>query len=406
MELIRTVADKHGLAALLHEKPFKGVNGSGKHNNWSLATDTGSNLLEPGDTPSENAQFLLFLVAVIKAVDEYQDLLRVSATSAGNDHRLGANEAPPAIISMFLGEELTEILEAIENGTAYCAKEKTQMEIGASVLPHFPKDKTDRNRTSPFAFTGNKFEFRMPGSSSSTAGANIVLNTAIAEVLSEFATILEKSKDFKKDLNAIIKNTFKKHKRIVFNGNNYSEDWVVEAKKRGLSNLKSTPEAWDKFIDKKIVKLFTKHKVLSEDEIHARYEIHLEGYAKTIRIEGLTTVDMVKRSIVPATIKYQTKLAKAIGAKNKAGAFSVKLEQSMLDRIAHLSDSMLERLDALDALLAKEPSDSDIAKVANFYQSKVFVAMGELREKVDELETLIGSNYWPFPTYAELLFHV
>ena len=309
MELMKSIANKHNLACLLHEKPFAGVNGSGKHNNWSISTDTGINLLEPGDTPSENAQFLLFLTAVIKAVDDYQDLLRVSVASAGNDHRLGANEAPPAIVSMFLGDELTDILTAIENDTSYTDKGRSEMEIGVRVLPKFFKDTTDRNRTSPFAFTGNKFEFRMLGSTFSIAGPNIVLNTIVAEELKQFADTLENSTDLDKDLNSLIKNTIKNHKRIIFNGNNYSDNWVQEAEKRGLLNLKTTPDALPYFIHSKNVDLFTKHHVFSESELYSRYEILMENYYKTIHIEALTMIDMVKKYIIPSVLSYQGEIA-------------------------------------------------------------------------------------------------
>ena len=309
MEVMKSIANKHGLACILHEKPFAGVNGSGKHNNWSISTDTGANLLEPGETPFENAQFLLFLLAVVKAVDDYQDLIRLSVVGAGNDHRLGANEAPPAIVSVFLGDELTEILSALEAGTDYHTKEKHQMEIGVTALPHFPKDTTDRNRTSPFAFTGNKFEFRMLGSSLSISGPNFTLNTIVAETLRIFADQLEQSDNFTKDLGILVKKTIKDHKRIVFNGNNYSDDWVEEAEKRGLSNLKTTVDALPTFISPKNVALFTTHGVLSEIEIRSRYEILLESYCKTLHIEALTMIDMVKKDIIPASISYQNDLA-------------------------------------------------------------------------------------------------
>jgi len=312
MELMKSIANKHGLACLLHEKPFAGVNGSGKHNNWSISTDAGINLFEPGETPHENAQFLLFLVAVIKAVDEYQDLLRISAASAGNDHRLGGNEAPPAIVSMFLGDELTEILEALESGTYYKGKKKLPMQIGVTVLPPFPKDSTDRNRTSPFAFTGNKFEFRMVGSTFSTAGPNIILNTAVAESLRQFADVLEKSKDFTADLAKIVREIFCKHKRIIFNGNNYSEEWKEEATRRGLSNLTTTASALPELISKKSIELFAEHQVFSKTELQSRYEIFMEAYCKTLHIEALTMVDMVKGSIFPACIDYQNDLAKLL----------------------------------------------------------------------------------------------
>ena len=325
MELMKSIASRHGLACLLHEKPFAGVNGSGKHNNWSLSTDTGVNLLEPGETPYENAQFLLFLTAVIQAVDEYQDLLRVSVASAGNDHRLGANEAPPAIVSMFLGDELTEILEAIETGAAYHDRERHQMEIGATVLPHFPKDSTDRNRTSPFAFTGNKFEFRMLGSAFSIAGPNIVLNTVVAESLRGFADVLENAEDFQSELASLIRKTIGQHKRIIFNGNNYSEDWVHEAERRGLSNLKNTVEALPAFVSDKSVELFARHHVFTPSEIRSRYEILLENYGKMLHIEALTMVDMVKKGIMPACVAYQNDLSQLLCSKKNCGDFYCSL---------------------------------------------------------------------------------
>ena len=406
MELMKSIANKHGLACLLHEKPFAGVNGSGKHNNWSIQTDTGTNLLEPGETPSENAQFLLFLVAVIKAVDEYQDLLRVSVASAGNDHRLGANEAPPAIVSMFLGDELTEILEAIENGTDYHDKEKYQMEIGATVLPHFPKDTTDRNRTSPFAFTGNKFEYRMLGSTFSIAGPNFVLNTIVAEILCGFADSLEKSNNFTQDLATLIKNTIKNHKRIIFNGNNYSDEWVKEADKRGLSNLKTTVDALPTFILPKNVAVFTKHHVLTESEIDSRYEITLENYQKTIHIEALTMIDIVKKEIIPASIGYQNELASLLKRKKTIGEFESTLEEQLLKKISLLSTCMFEKLESLENSLLQTKSNDDCLALAKFYRDVVFNNMSELRLLVDELETVIAKKYWGLPTYAELLYSV
>ena len=406
MELMKSIANKHGLACLLHEKPFAGVNGSGKHNNWSIQTDTGTNLLEPGETPSENAQFLLFLVAVIKAVDEYQDLLRVSVASAGNDHRLGANEAPPAIVSMFLGDELTEILEAIENGTDYHDKEKYQMEIGATVLPHFPKDTTDRNRTSPFAFTGNKFEYRMLGSTFSIAGPNFVLNTIVAEILCGFADSLEKSNNFTQDLATLIKNTIKKHKRIIFNGNNYSDEWVKEADKRGLSNLKTTVDALPTFILPKNIAVFTKHHVLTESEIYSRYEITLENYQKTIHIEALTMIDIVKKEIIPASIGYQNELASLLERKKTIGEFESTLEVQLLKKISLLSTCMFEKLESLENSLLQTKSNDDCLELAKFYRDVVFNNMSELRLLVDELETVIAKKYWSLPTYAELLYSV
>lgn len=404
MELAKSIAGKHNLACLLHEKPFAGINGSGKHNNWSLSTNTGLNLLEPGATPHENAQFLLFLCAVIKAVDEYQDLLRVSVASAGNDHRLGANEAPPAIVSIFLGDELTEILTALENDALYVGKEKTLMEIGATVLPHFAKDTTDRNRTSPFAFTGNKFEFRMLGSTFSTAGPNIVLNTIVADVLSQFADELENSKNFNSDLSKLIKSTIKEHNRIIFNGNGYDDAWVKEAEKRGLSNLKTTPEALPAFIANKNVDLFTKHSVFTKQEIHSRYEILLENYSKTINIEALTMIDIVNKDIIPAVLSYENELAKLVARKKAISSeIPASLEQNLLTRISKLSECLAERLNNLSeqTVAVKEIADSLESAVA--YRERVFMAMSELRLTVDELETIVSSKHWTIPTYAQIL---
>jgi len=406
MELMKSIANKHGLVCLLHEKPFAGVNGSGKHNNWSISTDTGINLLEPGDTPNDNAQFLLFLVAVIKAIDEYQDLLRVSVASAGNDHRLGANEAPPAIVSMFLGEELTEIIEAIESGKGYKNKEKLDMEIGVSVLPHFPKDTTDRNRTSPFAFTGNKFEFRMLGSAFSIGGPNIVLNTIVAETLSQFADSLEKSKNFKGDLAALIKKTISEHKRIVFNGNNYAEEWVVEAQKRGLSNLKTTVEALPEFVSRKSIDLFTKHHVFTDVELHSRYEILMEAYCKTIHIEALTMVDMVKGDIFPACVSYQNELTGLLQKKKALGYYDSSLEENLIGNISKLSASLLNKLTALEKVILETKEGRSIADQARFYREKVFAAMVELRIDVDGLETFVAKKYWPLPSYGQILYSV
>lgn len=408
MELMKSVANKHGLACLLHEKPFAGVNGSGKHINWSISTDSGVNLLEPGETPHENAQFLLFLTAVIKAVDEYQDLLRVSVSSAGNDHRLGANEAPPAIVSMFLGDELTEILEALETDSAYQGKQKHQMEIGATVLPHFPRDTTDRNRTSPFAFTGNKFEFRMLGSAFSIAGPNIVLNTVVAEILREFADILEKTDDLKSELNDLIKKTIHEHKRIIFNGNNYSEEWVREAERRGLSNLKTTVEALPAFISQKSIELFTRHRVFTETEIRSRYEILLENYCKTLHIEALTMTGIVKRDIIPACISYQNELSQLLSAKKAIGTgeYDCEPESYLLSKISKLSSCLLKKLDILENAMLETKSESDELTLAKFYRDNVFRAMSELRLIVDELETLIARKHWPLPDYAEMLYSV
>ena len=407
MEIMKSVANRHGLACLLHEKPFAGVNGSGKHNNWSISTDTGINLLKPGQTPQDNAQFLLFLVAVIKAVDEYQDLLRVSSASAGNDHRLGANEAPPAIVSMFLGNELTEILEALESGINYQGKPNHQMEIGVTALPHFPKDSTDRNRTSPFAFTGNKFEFRMLGSAFSIAGPNIILNTVVAEELRQFADRLEKSNDFKNDLALLIKDTFHEHKRIVFNGNNYSDEWVIEAERRGLSNLKTTVDALPEFISKKSVELFIKHRVFTESELHSRYEILMEGYCKTIHIEALTMVDIVKGEIIPACVDYQKDIALALKLKKDFGTqYDGSLEDHLLSSISKLTSSMLKKLTVLENVLLDSKAEQEGLAHANFYRNKIFIAMADLRLTVDELETIVAKKYWPLPSYARMLYSV
>lgn len=406
MELMKSIANKHGLACLLHEKPFAGVNGSGKHINWSLSTDSGANLLEPGETPYENAQFLLFLTAVIKAVDEYQNLLRVSVSSAGNDHRLGANEAPPAIVSMFLGDELTEILEALETGAPYQGKQKNQMEIGATVLPHFPKDTTDRNRTSPFAFTGNKFEFRMLGSAFSIAGPNIVLNTVVAEALREFADTLESASDLKSELGSLIRKTIHEHKRIIFNGNNYSEEWVREAERRGLSNLKTTVEALPTFVAEKSIDLFTRHRVFTRTEIHSRYEILLESYCKTLHIEALTMADIVKKEIIPACIGYQNELIHLLNGKKACGEYDCGLEEHYLSRISKLSACLLKKLDMLENATLETKGENDPLALARFYRDRVFGAMSELRLIIDELETLVAKKHWPLPTYAEMLYSV
>ena len=408
MEVMKKVALKHGLCCLLHEKPFAGVNGSGKHNNWSLSTNTGVNLLEPGESPQENAQFLLFLTAVIKAVDDYQDLLRVSVASAGNDHRLGANEAPPAIISMFLGDELSAILESIETGTSYCQKTKEEMKVGVHVLPRFPKDTTDRNRTSPFAFTGNKFEFRMPGSALSISGPNIVLNTIVAETLSQFADALEGSSDFTADLNTLIKKTIKEHKRIIFNGNGYDSSWVEEAEKRGLLNLKSTPDALPYFIAEKNIDLFTKHKIFTAAEMHSRYEILLDNYCKTLNIEALTMVDMAKKQIVPAVLSY-LKDVSATAAQKKAISEDIPcdLEESLVRKLSALASCFYKKTEALEsALLDAKNFEGDLQKEADHYKGDVFTAMQEMRLSADELETLLGKSYWPFPSYSDLLFRV
>ena len=405
MELMQKIAKKHDLVCLLHEKPFKGVNGSGKHNNWSMSTNTGINLLEPGDTPSENAQFLLFLVSVIKAVDDYQDLLRISVASAGNDFRLGANEAPPAIISIFVGSELEAVLESIETGKPLKADGKSFLKIGADVLPELPKDSTDRNRTSPFAFTGNKFEFRALGSSESISCANIILNTAVAESLKQFADKLENSKDFKNDLHELIKKTIIDHKRIIFNGNGYDEAWVVEASKRGLLNLKSTPEALPYYLHDKNVKLFTSHGIYTTDEIHARYEIAQEHYTKVVNIEALTVLDMASKDILPAISKYSKELADTISAKKVLGVdYSYEF-----DILTKLSDGLKKAYEiklTLEASLAKAKEISAIEKLSMFYKEEILTKMEELRDVVDGLEGLVDEKAWPYPSYGDLLYSV
>ena len=405
MELMKSLAHKHGLVCLLHEKPFAGVNGSGKHNNWSLSTDTGMNLLEPGETPHEDAQFLLFLAAIIQAVDQYQDLLRVSVATAGNDHRLGANEAPPAIVSMFLGDELTEILEALETDAAYQDKEHLLMEIGATVLPHFPKDTTDRNRTSPFAFTGNKFEFRMLGSSLSISGPNIIQNTAVAEVLREFADILEGSTDFKSDLAALIKKTIRTHKRIVFNGNNYSPEWITEAEQRGLLNLKTTVDALPAFILPKNAEMFQRHHVFTESELHSRYEILLESYCKTLHIEALTMIDLVKKEILPAPLSYQRELAALLKDKKDCGLDTVP-EEFLLTKLSTLTGRLYGSLEKLEETVLNRKPLTDTLALAQYYRDAVSGCMTELRLIIDELETLVAKKHWPLPTYGEILYSV
>jgi len=407
MELMKSIADKHNLTCLLHEKPFAGVNGSGKHNNWSLSTDKGTNLLEPGDTPHKNTQFLLFLSAVIRAVDEYQGLLRVTVASAGNDHRLGANEAPPAIVSIFLGDQLSGVIDAIESDTLYKDEGKCQMESGATVLPHFFKDTTDRNRTSPFAFTGNKFEFRMLGSAFSISDPNIVLNTIVSEVLDEFATKLEKSECFDTDVKALIKETIVNHKRIIFNGNNYSDEWVVEAEKRGLLNLKTTVDALPTFIDQKNIDLFTKYGVFSETEIRSRYEIQLEAYQKNIHIEALTMIDMVKKGIIPSVLKYEKML---IGVYTKKATFSdlfdTMLEESLLKKISKLATCLVKKLDDLENSVMESKNYDDSLDIAKHYRKNVFASMCNVRGIVDELETLVGKEYWAYPAYDDILYSV
>ncbi len=408
MEIMQKVAARHGLVCLLHEKPFAGVNGSGKHNNWSISTDTGVNLLTPGETPYENAQFLLFLCAVIKAVDDYQDLLRLSVATAGNDHRLGANEAPPAVISIFLGDELTEILDAIENDKPYSAAEKTKMKLGVNVLPKFQKDNTDRNRTSPFAFTGNKFEFRMLGSSNSIACANIMLNSAVAESLKVYADRLEGVDDFDTALHDMIKNTIKDHKKIIFNGNGYDDAWIKEAtEKRGLLNLRTTPDCMPKLLDKKNVDMLTSHKIYTKTEIEARCEIMLDNYSKVINIEGLTMVDMAKKEILPAVEEYTADLAKSVAAKTAAvEGLSCEYEKELIKKLSCLTDSIASATEDLEHALVKLKTVDDVTEIANADRDEILPKMGALRAVADEAETLTAEKYWPFPTYGELLFGV
>ncbi len=407
MEIIQKVARNHGLVCLLHEKPFAGVNGSGKHNNWSISTNTGANLLEPGETPSENAQFLLFLCAVIKAVDEYQDLLRISIASAGNDHRLGANEAPPAVVSMFLGDDLNEILEALENGSVYDAKETVQMKIGVHVLPRFPKDTTDRNRTSPFAFTGNKFEFRMLGSSASIADCNVVINTAVAESLRQFADTLENSTDFHNDLHFLIINTIKQHKRIIFNANGYDEAWTKEAQKRGLLNLRTTPDALPYLLHEKNIELFTCHKVFSETELRSRFEILLENYCKIINIEALTMLDMAKKDILPAVSAYTGELAdSAMAKKSLISSIDCSYETETVERLSQITALAYANTKALEKAVSELRSIEGAYETALYCKDSVIKAMEDLREAVDELETITSTEYWPYPSYGDLLFGV
>ena len=407
MEIMQKVAAKHGLVCLLHEKPFAGVNGSGKHNNWSMATDTGENLLSPGKTPYENAQFLLFLCAVIKAVDDYQDLLRISVATAGNDHRLGANEAPPAVVSIFLGDELNAILESIENGTPYSAAEKTQMKLGVDVLPRFTRDTTDRNRTSPFAFTGNKFEFRMLGSSNSIACANIMLNAAVAESLKIYADRLEGVEDFETALHEMIKKTIRDHKRIIFNGNGYDDAWLREAEKRGLMNYRTTPDCMPHLLDEKNVVMLTAHKVFSETELKSRRDIMLENYCKTVVIEANTMTDMAKKEILPAVEAYTADLAASAKAKRALDeALPCRYETETVRKLSGLTDQIAEAAASLEEAVEDLEKAADIREESEAIRDTVLTRMETLRAACDEAEVLTAKKYWPFPTYGDLLFGV
>ena len=405
MELMKKLARKYDMVCLLHEKPFAGVNGSGKHNNWSMTTDTGVNLLEPGETPYENAQFLLMLCAVIQAVDDYQDMLRISVTSASNDLRLGAAEAPPAIVSMFLGEELEEILEAIEKDEPYGGKEKELIKVGVHALPKFPKDTTDRNRTSPFAFTGNKFEFRMLGSSASISGANVVINTAVAESLRQYADALEGSTDFENDLHELIRSVIRKHKRIIFSGNGYGEEWVREAEKRGLLNLPTTPDCVPHYLAMKNVELFARHRVYTEIELAARYKMKLDNYCKVLHIEALTMLDMARQDILPAVSAFAKELCDTATAKNALGVEAV-YETETAARVSKLTTAVLTEVRALEKASDDAEELADVLTRACAYKDNVLSAMSALRESVDELETLTARKYWPYPNYGDLLFSV
>ena len=407
METMQKLAKKHNLVCLLHEKPFEGVNGSGKHNNWSISTNTGVNLFEPGETPYENAQFLLFLCAVLKAVDDYQDLLRVSVASAGNDHRLGANEAPPAVVSMFLGTELTDILEAIEKDEPYGVKEKELLRVGVHTLPKFPKDTTDRNRTSPFAFTGNKFEFRMLGSSASISGSNTVINTAVAEVLRQFADELENAPDFEKCLHDLIQRVIKTHKRIIFNGNGYDDTWIAEAEARGLLNLKTTPDALPYFISEKSVALFTTHKVYTERELRSHYNILTRSYCNLVGIEAKTMVDMTKKDILPAVSEYSQVLGNTVLTKRAVcESLNCVYETEMLTHISNLVANAYASVQSLETALAQAKNLPDVSQLAVHYRDAILPTMSALRCAVDELETIVSAEYWPMPTYGDLLFGV
>lgn len=407
MEMMKKVAVRHGLVCLLHEKPFAGVNGSGKHNNWSLSTDTGENLLEPGNTPEDNAQFLLILTAIIKGIDEYQDLLRVSVATAGNDHRLGANEAPPAIISMFLGEDLDAILKSIREGKPYDRKAKQVIKLGVDALPNFPKDETDRNRTSPFAFTGNKFEFRSLGSSISISFPNVILNTIVAEEFSQFADILEKSADFTKDLNELIRKTLNEHSRIIFNGNGYSQEWVEEAERRGLLNLKTTSDAMPHYLAQKNIDMFERHGVFSETEIRSRYDVQMEEYVKVLHIEARTMIGMTRKQILPGVFKYVRDIASSIREVQGIGCDTqCRAQIDTLQKAQDLIDRIHREVGALEQIVADTFGSDDITSTANYYTTWVIPAMNSLREAVDSLESMVGYEYWPYPSYGALMFNV
>ena len=410
MELMKKVAEKHSMKCLLHEKPFAGVNGSGKHDNWSISTDTGINLLDPGKNPHDNLRFLTFLCAIIKAVDEYQDILRMSVATAGNDHRLGASEAPPAIISIFLGDELTEILNSIESGSDYSDRKKEIMETGGvDALPNFVKDTTDRNRTSPFAFTGNKFEFRMPGSSLSISGPNFILNTAVAEALKQFADELESKKegDFKDAIKSLLKRTIKEHKRIIFNGNNYSEEWEEEAKRRGLSNNRSTPEALPAFIAEKNLELFEKHHILTRDEAYSRYEINLDNYSKVINIEGLTMLEIVRRDIIPAAAEYIKNLSETAAVKKQVCPKAPNdMEEILIVKLSKLNSDLFTEAELLEKNITEAKAENNKQKQAESYRDRVLSKMADVREIADRMETYIPKDVWPLPTYGDLLFSI
>ncbi|MBU5627055.1 glutamine synthetase III [Oscillibacter sp. MSJ-2] len=407
MELMKTVAERHGLVCLLHEKPFAGVNGSGKHDNWSLTTDTGENLFKPGKTPSQNAQFLLFLAAFIKGVDDYQEMLRSTVASAGNDHRLGGNEAPPAIVSIFLGDELVEIIDSIVAGSAYVDKKKKNLQIGVDVLPNIPQDTTDRNRTSPLAFTGNKFEFRMLGSTQSIAGPNIVINTIMAEELRQFADQLENSRDFQADLQKLLRKTFKDHQRIIFSGNGYDESWAREAERRGLANLVSTADCLPAYVSQKNVDLFTKNGIFTKDEMTARNAIHLESYCKVIHIEALTLIEMVKRNILPAVSRYSDALSTSLLHRKEAvPTASFKVEETLISKLSRQNSALLDLTLRLQKAVDQAPGEDAGYAQANYYHDSVLSLLNEARTVIDDLETMTSKEYWPYPTYSDILFSV